>query len=443
LYKDRLTYPALKLVQSRILSPVIIKARRHQVRMVLDHIVPFVDEMQRTFPRLQRPELLSVTPLLKVIQRFHLVSAYLPREVIFSLAESPSVERIYPDQLMYAFQFPVVPAEGVYTTTHRIKKEMTFTTTYWVKKIIGADMANEKGFFGQDILACVIDTGASRVHEQLRGIDFESTIPGQYRDENGHGSWCTACVGGVRGIDGYLSRKTGRQVVCEGMAPYCRLLAVKSLGFLIGVGSTSNIIEGIDIALQKGSDIISMSLGGPSETDIPEDDPYLDVFEEVLRYETIPIVAAGNEGDASNTVSSPGCLPNVLCVGAYDPITGKVADFSSRGPTNWGDIRPDVCMPGVMMNSGCVGLCDIAGDGVPSRYSTLSGTSMATPTAAGLVVLMRECHNKILGKTLTLDEIKAMMEQLGKEKDNDSGWGVMTWQLYEHWLSTQYSVELR
>jgi len=166
------------------------------------------------------------------------------------------------------------------------------------------------------------------------------------------------------------------------------------------------------------------------------------VFEEVLRYNIIPVCAAGNSGPGSGTIETPGAMPNVLTVGAYDPITGKVARFSSRGPTRWNAIKPDCVGPGVNIDSATDGVCDTAGDGVPSRYSPLSGTSMATPVVAGLVTLMCQCHRDVLGKILTLDEIKAMLEELGHEKTNTDGWGAMTWRMYEHWLSTQYGVEL-
>jgi len=149
-----------------------------------------------------------------------------------------------------------------------------------------------------------------------------------------------------------------------------------------------------------------------------------------------------NSGPASGSIESPGAMPNVLTVGAYDPITGKVAPFSSRGPTRWNAIKPDIVMPGVNIDSATDGVCDTAGDGVPSRYSPLSGTSMSCPVAAGLITLMRQCHRDVLGRILTLDEIKMMMQELGHEKNPTTGWGAMTWQMYEHWLSTQYGVEL-
>jgi hypothetical protein len=450
MYRDKLTRPARIQIQRNIVSPVIIRSKPGKYMEVASLIRPFVERFESVFPtlverfpRIVKPEVFPFTAYpIRVIPRFNLVAATLPREIIYRLAETEYVEKIYPDEVMRILQYPTVPPEGVFKAPHKVLREITFTSMYWIKKTVGADVANAKGFRGRGILACTIDTGASRVHEQLRGVEFETTIPFQHRDENGHGTWVTSCIGGVVAIDEYLSQRSGRRVLCEGIAQECGLLAVKSLGYVVGMGSTSNIIEGIDIAVERGASVINLSLGGACEVDRPEEDPYYHVFQEVNRYNIIPVVAAGNSGPDEGTVESPGAMPNVLTVGAYDPISGEIASFSSRGPTRWGDIKPDVVAPGVNIDSGTDGLCDTAGDGVPSRYSPLSGTSMATPVTSGLIVLMTQCHRATLGKILTLNEIKTMMRELGHEKSNIDGWGPITWHLYERWLETEYSVKI-
>ncbi|GAH73951.1 unnamed protein product, partial [marine sediment metagenome] len=262
---------------------------------VIDQILPFVEEVKEFFPRLMAPAMMPFTPYpLRAIQRFNMVAAILPREIIFRLAENPYVERIYHDQIMYAL-FRTVPNEGVFKAPHKVLKEIEFTSTAWTKKLIGADVANEKGFKGQGVLVSITDTGASRVHEQMRRVRFETTMK-QYRDENGHGSWCTSCVGGQTALDEYLSQRSGRQVFCEGMAPECDLLAVKCLGYYIGMGSTSNIIDAMAMSIDRGASVISMSLGGTSMTETPQEEPYYSVVDEVVASGAIPVLAAGNEG---------------------------------------------------------------------------------------------------------------------------------------------------
>jgi len=438
--RDRLTPFALRWAQSRVASPVLIEAEPRLLRDLFLELAPYTEEVLETFPRLlgfmERIE--PFTLPIRSLDRFNMLSAFLPREIIFSLAERRGIEKIYADQMMYAF-YQTVPDNGVYTAKRKIAKEVTFTTTEWTRKLIGADIANSRGFTGEGVLVAVADTGASRVHEQIRRVVFESTM-GQMRDENGHGTWCTSCIGGEKAVDEVMSRTVGKTVQCEGMAPSCDLLAIKCLGFFIGIGSTSSILQAISRAIDRKANVISMSLGGEAESDKPDDDPYYSVMQKVVEAGIIPVIAAGNSGPDENTMNAPGDMPQVLTVGAYDPIDGKIADFSSRGPTNWDDVKPDVIAPGVDINSGIVGVLDSSGDGKPSRYSPLSGTSMATPHVAGLVACMMQAHRKLVGQELTVDEIKKMMQELGTQKNNTVGWGPITWGIYERWLSTQHSL---
>jgi intein/homing endonuclease len=261
-----------------------------------------------------------------------------------------------------------------------------------------------------------------------------------------HNTWCTACVGGRLTRADTVSRLIGRDVLCEGMAPECTLYAIKVLGFIIGTGSDSAVIKGIEWALEEGCNALSMSLGGPVNVKTQEEDPFYSVMRKTVEQGVIPVVAAGNEGPESSTISTPGWLEDVLTVGAYDPITGEIAIYSSRGPTVDGRIKPDVIAPGGGypdhgIENGIVNLLDKCGDGLPDRYSPIQGTSMATPHVSGLVTLMYEAHKRLLGKPLTVQEVKTMMEQLGHPKTNDDGWGLISWQLYERWLETQYGVK--
>ena len=111
-------------------------------------------------------------------------------------------------------------------------------------------------------------------------------------------------------------------------------------------------------------------------------------------------------GGYLGTVGMPGTSPHVITVGAltsrFSTTTsrsftdlGKIAYFSSRGPTRDGRIKPDVVAPGYFV------LGPLAGT---TRYILYPGTSMATPVVAGLVALILEDN-----PNLTVDEVRNIL----------------------------------
>src|SRR4029079_14071164 len=101
--------------------------------------------------------------------------------------------------------------------------------------------------------------------------------------------------------------------------------------------------------------------------------------------------AAGNAGPGTASGGSPSTAKNGVAVGAT--LRGTSADsmssFSSCGPTADGRIKPDITVPG----------SSIVSAGRDSSVNTnncgtapLSGTSMATPGAAGLTALIRQYY---------------------------------------------------
>ncbi|MFD0312826.1 S8 family peptidase [Streptomyces flavalbus] len=247
---------------------------------------------------------------------------------------------------------------------------------------IGTPAAWREGLDGTGVTVAVLDTGIDAGHPDLRGriaaernfSDDEDT-----EDRNGHGTHVASTVAG----SGAASAGSHR-----GVAPGARLLNGKVLDES-GYGNDSDIIAGMQWAVDEGARVVNLSLGG-------EDTEGTDPLEEAVdrlsaRTGALFVVAAGNDGESgARTIGSPGSSPAALTVGAVD--RGDVpAAFSGRGPTASGALKPDLTAPGTAIVAaraagGREG--DPAGEG----YVSMSGTSMATPHVAGAAALLAQRH---------------------------------------------------
>ncbi|MFC8506777.1 S8 family serine peptidase [Streptomyces sp. NPDC057411] len=235
------------------------------------------------------------------------------------------------------------------------------------------------GYDGTGTKVAVLDTGADADHPDLKGriVAAENfTDSDSADDRQGHGTHTISTVGGSGAASG------GRK---RGVAPGAALLNGKVLNDS-GSGATSWIIAGMEWAVAQGADVVSMSLGNPSETDCT--DPMSTAAEQLAQHSgTLFVVAAGNTGPGNNTVSSPGCAPSVLTVGATDR-DDSTAYFSSRGPAADAahTLKPEIAAPGVGISAAAAG-----GRGVYA-YRSMSGTSMATPHVAGAAAIVKQRH---------------------------------------------------
>ncbi|MET9917514.1 S8 family serine peptidase [Streptomyces sp. NPDC006435] len=234
------------------------------------------------------------------------------------------------------------------------------------------------GYDGRNTKVAVLDTGVDAEHPDLAdritaAENFtDSTGTG---DRVGHGTHTASTVGGSGAAD------KGRK---KGVAPGTSLLVGKVLNDS-GYGQDSWVIAGMQWAVDQQADVVSMSLGSPSAGDCT--DPVAQATKQLAKStRTLFVVAAGNAGSATGTVSSPGCVPDVLTVGAVDR-DDTTAWFSSRGPVAATHaLKPEIAAPGVDISAASAG-----GRGVYA-YRTMSGTSMATPHVAGAAAILRQAH---------------------------------------------------
>ena len=228
-------------------------------------------------------------------------------------------------------------------------------------------------YSGEGVKVAVLDTGFDLEHPDFAGrsVTAESFIDGEdAQDGHGHGTHCIGTACGPR------SPGTGRRY---GIAYEAEIFAGKVLSNE-GSGSDAQVLAGINWAIEQGCAVISMSLGSDVAQVHP---PYTAAGARALNRGSLIVAAAGNNADRVNGdfgfVGSPANSPYVMAVGALNQQL-DTAFFSARTlDVDGGQV--DVAGPGFQVYSSWP---------MPKRYNTISGTSMATPHAAGVAALVAQ-----------------------------------------------------
>ena len=200
-----------------------------------------------------------------------------------------------------------------------------------------------------------------------------------------------------------------------GVAPGAVLYVGKVLNDL-GEGSDQAILAGIEWALARGCQIISLSLGAPVGAGQSWSRVYEQVAQRALDRGAVIIAAAGNNSDRPNgvaPVSHPANCPSIMAVAALDRRLA-VARFSNAGlQPNGGSV--DLAGPGVGVVSAWPG---------NRGYRQLSGTSMATPHVAGVAALLAEANPGTNGNAL-LRLLRNSARGLAAQSATDVGAGLV------------------
>lgn len=265
---------------------------------------------------------------------------------------------------------------------------------------IGAPAAYQAGYTGSGVLVADLDTGYDQNHPDLAGVvaqaqDFSGSTTG-VQDVIGHGTHTASIIAGSGTASGGKYR---------GVAYGARLLIGKVLGD-DGSGTDSQIIAGMQWAVDQHAKVANLSLGGFVGCD-PGTDPLSQALDSLSASSgTLFVVAAGNDG-AAGTVESPGVADAALTVGAVD-AGDQIAFFSSAGPRCPDDaVKPDITAPGVGIAAAraagtSLGQGDgIGGDGpIDANYTRASGTSMATPHVTAAAAILAQQHPDWTGQQL-------------------------------------------
>ncbi|WP_341285054.1 S8 family peptidase [Priestia megaterium] len=239
----------------------------------------------------------------------------------------------------------------------------------------GIDFINAKhfwnrGYYGENTIIAVIDTGCDIEHQELKNNIIDSfNFSG---DDNGEINRVTDYTGHGTHVAGIIAAANKNHVI--GVAPKAKLLIIKAIGHT-SISTHENLIKSIRFATtwrgKNGEkvDAINLSLG--TKANVPE---LRKVIDEALDENIFVVVAAGNYGDGSELTDEilyPGYFEEVIQVGSVGKNlipsrtsnTNQNIDFLSLGESIYSTF-------------------------LQNTYTKLSGTSMATPHITGAISLI-------------------------------------------------------
>lgn len=293
----------------------------------------------------------------------------LPEAALEGLSRIPGVSRIWQDREVKAYLVQSIPQ-------------------------ISADAIGVDGAYGYDIKVCILDTGIDNSHPA-----FGSRIVAQKdfvnndddaQDDEGHGTHVAGIV-------------ASEDSTYRGVARGVSLIAGKVLN-ASGSGSFSDVIAGIDwCAYIVDADIINMSLGGGIFANYCDTDPAAQASNAAVTSGVVVVAASGNDG-LDNAIGTPACGSKVIAVGGVydsnwqwvkwgciDPncslymCKDEPAVYDTRFCASNGGPQLDVVAPGMHITSALLG----------GGWTSLGGTSMATPHVAGLAALLLEKNRSL------------------------------------------------
>ncbi|WP_129690710.1 S8 family serine peptidase [Gottfriedia acidiceleris] len=344
----------------------------------------------------------------KDYESFYIVNAMAvtgTEEVMNELAEFGEVEKILPNEIRHQIE----PVQETTKTSAKINNTEDATNIEWNIEKIGAPQTWDRGIDGTGVVVANIDTGVQWDHpalkEKYRGYD-----PAHPDQPNNEFNWFDATGGaedpydaGAHGTHtmGTMVGSTNDKKV--GVAPGAKWIAVKAFSTL---GATdADLLQAGEWILapkdkegnphpEKAPDIVNNSWGGGPGLN----EWYRLMVQNWREAGILPVFSAGNSGPGTGTAAAPGNYPESFTVGALD-IDEKLADFSSRGPAPYDEIKPNISAPGVNVLSTVPG----------STYGAMSGTSMAAPAVAGAAALLLQAN-----ASLTVDDIEQILMKTAK-----------------------------
>ena len=285
------------------------------------------------------------------------ISAEIDESELAELLNNPDVAYIEEDTLLQAIN----PISNIPLVTNAAANVGIEYDNAWSVSHIGAQIPHGQSFTGAGIDIAILDTGIDYNHPDL-DINYSGGDNFISLDVNNHDPYDDSYNSHGTHVAGVIAAELdGAGVV--GVAPDASIYAVKVLDGA-GFGSVSSIVAGIDWAIANQMDIINMSMGMSTHSQLLSDACAAADAAGILL-----VAAAGNT--YAGPVLYPAAYPSVIAVGATT-IFDDIAPISSSGP------ELELVAPGLNVYSTVVG----------GGHGYLGGTSQSAPHVTGLAALI-------------------------------------------------------
>lgn len=295
---------------------------------------------------------------------------------------------------------------------------------FYYNNVAGVDALHREGVTGKGVTVAIVDSGLWENEALMKDTSGKNRVLARYDaltdkvdsevvDESGHGTHMSSIIANSSPTT-LNGRPTGTY---KGVAPDARLVAVKVLDRQ-GLAHVLEIVRAIQWVVDN-REMYNIRILNLSFAQTPRwpywEDPVDQAAMKAWADGIAVVAAAGNEGPAPETIGSPGNLPYIITVGAvtdsWTPNTRDddyIPDFSSRGPTPSGHVKPDVVglgghMTGLIRPESAIAQ-DQPEDILRTGEFVSTGSSQATAMVSGILALLIQ-----LEPDLTPDDLKCKL----------------------------------
>jgi subtilisin family serine protease len=358
---------------------------------------------------------------------FNAVTTYLTEDQFNKVIELDFVAKLEPVKTLI-FSNPKAEITASFNTPSYSPNDFGYGPSFGQLQLSEVPIVHSRGFTGEGILLGLLDTGFDwKNHESLTNSNVVAEYDFVFKDsstandsddvsfQHDHGTLVFSIVGGFK----------DSTLIGSAFGSDFMLAKTEYVGSETHV-EEDNYAAALEWMERYGIDVTSSSLGYSTFDQGEFSYAYQDMdgkttivtraAELAFRRGIVTVTSAGNEGDDPwFYIIAPADGFNTLGIGAVNS-SNHLADFSGRGPTSDGRIKPDVVTQGVTVYGAEAD--DFNG------YINASGTSVAAPIASGIVALLLSAHPHL--KNTQVRNILFETADNSKSPDYERGYGLVS-----------------